>query len=124
MLRAVFEQINLFQFSYKDIDYSQLIAEINTLVARYNGLINTHASRNETRKKKAAVKLEQQNDGASKGVVLTRETSTKIVSEKTGTINEPTNTKVSSIVDGGLYKDDKDSRKIYGVYQRPDRKDG
>ena len=62
VLRAVFEQINLFQFSYKDIDYSQLIAQLNTLIARYNGLINTRASRTASRKKKAAAKLEQQNE--------------------------------------------------------------
>ena len=84
-------------------------------------MINTRASRNVTRKKKSAAKLEQQKNEASKENVLTRETSTRIVSEKTGVINEPTNTEVSSMVDQGLYIGDEDSRK---VYQQPDRKDG
>ena len=65
VLRAVFEQINLFQFSFKDIDYSQLIAELNTLIARYNGLINTRASRTKSRKKKAAAKIAEKDTQAS-----------------------------------------------------------
>ena len=79
VLRAVFEQINLFQFSFKDIDYSQLIAELNTLIARYNGLINTRASRNVTRKKKAAAKLEQQEEemSAEKHEIIAQERKSK-----------------------------------------------
>lgn len=53
VLRAFFEQINFFQFTYRDVDYTPLISELNRLIARFTGLINTRATRGETRKKKA-----------------------------------------------------------------------
>ena len=44
VLRALFEQINFFQFTYKEIDYSALIAEINGLITRFSGLIHIRAT--------------------------------------------------------------------------------
>ena len=124
VLRAVFEQINLFQFSFKDIDYSQLIAELNTLIARYNGLINTRASRNVTRKKKSAAKLEQQKNEASKENVLARETSSWNVSEKAEAVIEPSNLKVSSITNNENDVKVVKPQIFRDVYHQPDRKDG
>ena len=55
VLRAIFEQINFYQFTFEDVDYSQLISELNRLIARFKGLINTRASRGKTRKEKAQI---------------------------------------------------------------------
>ena len=55
VLRGVFEQINFHQFSYEDLNYTPLISELNRLIARFRGLINTRASRGKTRKEKALV---------------------------------------------------------------------
>jgi len=57
VLRSLFEQINFYQFTYRDVDYSPLIAELNTLIARFTGLIHTRATCNKTSKKKAEAKL-------------------------------------------------------------------
>lgn len=52
VLRGLFEQINFYQFTYRDIDYSKLIGEINGLLSRFSGLIHTRKTCNKTRKNK------------------------------------------------------------------------
>ena len=52
VLRGLFEQINFYQFTYKDIDYSKLIGEINGLITRFSGLISMRATCSKTRKAK------------------------------------------------------------------------
>ena len=58
VLRSLFEQINFYQFTYPDIDYSGLISEINVQIARFSGLIHTRETCNNTRKNKAKATAE------------------------------------------------------------------
>ena len=54
VLRGLFEQINFYQFTYRDIDYSKMIGEINGLITRFSGLIHIRETCNKTRKAKAS----------------------------------------------------------------------
>ena len=58
VLRSLFEQINFYQFTYPDIDYSGLISEINVQIARFSGLIHTRETCNNKRKNKAKASAE------------------------------------------------------------------
>ncbi|MDD2476061.1 MAG: DUF6261 family protein [Dysgonamonadaceae bacterium] len=56
ILRSFFEQINFYQFTYKDVNYTPLISELNNVIVRFRGLINTRATCGATRKEKANIK--------------------------------------------------------------------
>ncbi|MDD2475970.1 MAG: DUF6261 family protein [Dysgonamonadaceae bacterium] len=56
ILRSFFEQINFYQFTYKDVNYTPLISELNNIIVRFRGLINTRATCGATRKEKAKIK--------------------------------------------------------------------
>lgn len=58
VLRSLFEQINFHQFTYKEIDYSPLISEINVQITRFSELIHIRETCNKTRKDKANGKAE------------------------------------------------------------------
>ena len=74
MLRLFFEQISTNQRLYKEIDYYQLINELNLLLAKHSKNIKTRIATNKRRaRKKAAAKKE-----ASKGTGLLKITSTKV----------------------------------------------
>jgi len=56
VLRAIFEQINFYQVTYKELDYGPLIAQLNELIVKFSSLIRTRATANKTRKIKSKVK--------------------------------------------------------------------
>lgn len=96
VLRAFFEQINFYQFTYKDIDYTPLISELNRLIASFTTLINTRATRSKTRKKKAEAKItkgETQSETAplkAKFIEEDREPTSKEKVVKNGVANTTT----------------------------------
>ena len=59
VLRSLFEQINFYQFTYKEIDYSPLISEINVQITRLSELIHTRETCNKTRTQKTKTKVEE-----------------------------------------------------------------
>ncbi|HTN68254.1 MAG TPA: DUF6261 family protein [Dysgonamonadaceae bacterium] len=79
ILRAVFEQINFYQFSYENVDYSQLISELNRLIARFKGLVNTRASRGKTRKEKTHIENRKKETATES---LSKTASTKVNKER------------------------------------------
>ena len=56
VLRAIFEQINFYQVTYKELDYGPLIAQLNELIVKFSSLIRTRTTANKTRKRKSKVK--------------------------------------------------------------------
>ena len=78
VLRGLFEQINFYQFTYRGIDYSKLIGEINGLIARFSGLIHTRETCNKTRKAKASAEETKLNTAEKEPNVETKTLETQI----------------------------------------------
>lgn len=66
IMRQFFEQVNSYQNNFKDIDYSQLIAELNELLTEYSKLIRTRVATNKRRARKKAALEEAVKEATSK----------------------------------------------------------
>lgn len=76
VLRWFFDQVDSCQSIYNDLDYTQLISELNTVLSKYSRNINTRKTVNKRRRKK---------DEEIKDEVLANEASTKAIEYKSAT---------------------------------------
>lgn len=85
-IRSFFDQVDLCQSIYKDIDYQPLISELNVLLGKYSKMINTRAAINKRRAKKAKEDKDKATEIKSTDEETNVDASSAIIDDTTDTM--------------------------------------